>query len=37
MQRSPEVQTIARRFANLIELEPHQVEVVHVRTGDRTQ
>jgi quinol monooxygenase YgiN len=30
MQRSPEFQTIARRFAELIEFEPHRCEVVHV-------
>jgi len=31
MQRSPEFQAIARRFAGLIEFDPHQCEVVHVR------
>jgi heme-degrading monooxygenase HmoA len=30
MQRSREFQTIARRFAGLIEFEPHQCEIVHV-------
>ena len=30
MQRSPEFQAIARRFAGLIEFDPHQCEVVHV-------
>ena len=30
MQRSPEFQAIARRFAGLIEFEPHECEVVHV-------
>jgi hypothetical protein len=30
MQRSPEFLAIARRFAGLIEFEPHQCEVVHV-------
>ena len=29
MQRSSEFQAIARRFAGLIEFEPHQCEVVH--------
>lgn len=29
-QRSAEFQAIARRFAGLIEFEPHQCEVVHV-------
>lgn len=33
MQRSPEFQAIARRFAGLIEFEPHECEVVHV--GER--
>jgi quinol monooxygenase YgiN len=33
MQRSPEFQTVARRFAGLIEFEPHECEVVHV--GER--
>ena len=33
MQRSPEFQAIARRFARLIEFEPHECEVVHV--GER--
>lgn len=31
MQRSPEFQAIARRFAGLIEFEPHECEVVFVR------
>lgn len=31
MQRSPEFRAIARRFAGLIEFDPHQCEVVHVR------
>jgi len=31
LQRSPEFQKIARRFAGLIEFDPHQCEVVHVR------
>jgi quinol monooxygenase YgiN len=30
MQRSPEFRQIARRFAGLIEFEPHQCEVCHV-------
>lgn len=30
MQRSPEFQAIARRFAGLIEFEPHECLVVHV-------
>jgi quinol monooxygenase YgiN len=30
MQRSSEFQAIARRFAGMIEFEPHQCEVVHV-------
>ena len=30
MQRSPEFQAIGRRFAGLIEFEPHQCEVVYV-------
>jgi quinol monooxygenase YgiN len=30
MQRSPEFQAIAHRFAGLIEFEPHECEVVHV-------
>jgi quinol monooxygenase YgiN len=30
VQRSPEFLAIARRFAGLIEFEPHQCEVVHV-------
>ena len=30
MQRSPEFQAIARRFAGMIEFEPHECEVVHV-------
>ena len=30
MQRSPEFQVIGRRFAGLIEFEPHECEVVHV-------
>jgi quinol monooxygenase YgiN len=33
MQRSAEFQAIARRFAGLIEFEPHECEVVYV--GDR--
>lgn len=33
MQRSPEFQALGRRFAGLIEFEPHQVDVVHV--GER--
>ena len=33
MQRSPEFQATARRFAGLIEFEPHECEVVHV--GER--
>jgi quinol monooxygenase YgiN len=33
MQRTPEFQAIARRFAGLIEFEPHECEVVHV--GER--
>ena len=30
MQRSPEFQAVARRFAGLIEFEPHQCEIAHV-------
>jgi quinol monooxygenase YgiN len=30
MQRSPEFQAIGRRFAGLIEFEPHECDVVHV-------
>ena len=30
MQRSSEFRAIARRFAGLIEFDPHQCEVVHV-------
>jgi quinol monooxygenase YgiN len=30
MQRSPEFQAIGRRFAGLIEFDPHECEVVHV-------
>jgi quinol monooxygenase YgiN len=30
MQRSSEFQAIARRFAGLIQFEPHQCDVVHV-------
>jgi quinol monooxygenase YgiN len=30
MQRSPEFQAIARRFAGLIEFDPHECAVVHV-------
>jgi len=30
MQRSPEFQAISRRFAGLIEFDPHQCQVVHV-------
>jgi heme-degrading monooxygenase HmoA len=33
MQRSSEFQAIARRFAGLIEFDPHQCEVVHI--GER--
>ena len=33
MQRSPEFQAIARRFAGLIEFEPHECAVVHI--GER--
>jgi quinol monooxygenase YgiN len=33
MQRSPEFQAITRRFAGLIEFEPHECEVVHVASG----
>jgi quinol monooxygenase YgiN len=35
MQRSPEFQAIARRFAGLIEFEPHECEVAHVAEGRR--
>jgi quinol monooxygenase YgiN len=35
MQRSPEFQAIAGRFAGLIEFEPHQCEVVHVGRSPR--
>ena len=31
MQRSAEFQAIGRRFAGLIEFDPHQFEVVHIR------
>jgi hypothetical protein len=31
MQRSAEFQVIARQFAGLIEFDPHQCEVEHVR------
>jgi heme-degrading monooxygenase HmoA len=31
MQRSEEFQVIGRRFAGLIEFDPHQCEVVHIR------
>jgi heme-degrading monooxygenase HmoA len=31
MQRSAEFQAIGRRFTGLIEFDPHQFEVVHVR------
>ena len=34
MQRSPEFQAIARRFAGLIEFDPHQCEIVHVREAE---
>src|SRR4051812_19330944 len=34
MQSSPEFRAIARRFAGLIEFDPHECEVVHV--GERT-
>src|SRR3954451_11552778 len=30
MQRSPQFQTIARRFAGLIDFDPHRCEVVHL-------
>src|SRR5215210_2908036 len=33
MQGSPEFQAIARRFAGLIEFEPHECEVAHI--GER--
>jgi quinol monooxygenase YgiN len=33
MQASPEFQAIAKRFAGLIDFEPHQCEVVHI--GER--
>lgn len=35
MQHSAEFQAIARRFAGLIEFEPHQCEVVHVGHATR--
>ena len=35
LQRSSEFQAIARRFAGLIEFEPHQCEVVHLAEADR--
>jgi quinol monooxygenase YgiN len=35
MQRSSEFQAIARRFAGLIEFEPHHCEVVHVAEAAR--
>jgi heme-degrading monooxygenase HmoA len=35
MQRSNEFQAIARRFAGLIEFDPHQCEVVHI--GERAE
>jgi len=34
MQRSPQFQAIGRSFASLIEFEPHECEVVHVRDRD---
>ena len=34
LQRSPAFQAIARRFAGLIDFDPHQCEVVHVRERD---
>ena len=37
MQRSPEFQAIGRRFAGLIEFEPHQCDVVHVGERGREQ
>jgi len=30
MQRSPEFQAFGRRFAGLVEFEPHECEVVHI-------
>lgn len=33
MQRSSELRAIARRFAGLIEFDPHECEVVHI--GER--
>ena len=36
VQRSSEFQAIARRFAGLIEFEPHQCEVAHVAEAART-
>jgi quinol monooxygenase YgiN len=35
MQASPEFAELGRRFAGLIEFEPHQCEVVHVGERDR--
>jgi len=34
MQRSSEFQAVALRFEGLIEFEPHQCEVVHVRQAE---
>ena len=36
MQRSGEFQTLARRFAGLIEFEPHQCRVAHVADREQT-
>ena len=36
MQRSPEFQAIARRFAGMIEFEPHECEVAHVAARPRS-
>lgn len=35
LQRSPEFQAIGRRFAGLIEFDPHECEVVHVSERGR--
>jgi len=37
MQRSPEFRAIARRFAGLIDFEPHECDVVHVGERRREQ
>jgi quinol monooxygenase YgiN len=37
MQGSPEFQAIARRFAGLIEFDPHECEVVHIGERPRSR